>query len=178
VKRVTTGAPPEVLPLAVLRELATKYSDKGQGGGHGGQLETEAGGTNDPNGIRMHTIRRRQWGHQQSSMGSIDSRHWAHQVEEAGREELIRMETKRRAKEAFARAKQLWIWTAALAFSYVDLVTTVVVGLQYLNMGTAKGTRAADVTFAMLGFSLGVQTLCTHWTGMRFFFCTSIDFNA
>ena len=31
------------------------------------------------------------------------------------------METKRRANKAFARAKQLWIWAAALVFSYVDL---------------------------------------------------------
>ena len=75
------------------------------------------------------------------------------------------METERRANKAFARAKQLWIWTAALAFSYVDLVTTVVVGMQYLDMGTAQGTNAAHVTFTMLGISLGVQALCTHLLG-------------
>ena len=77
------------------------------------------------------------------------------------------METERRANKAFARAKQLWIWMVALAFSYVDLVTTVVVGLQYLNMGSVGGTRAAHVTFAMLGVSLGVQTVATHLTGMQ-----------
>jgi len=77
------------------------------------------------------------------------------------------METERRASKAFARAKQLWIWMAALAFSYVDLVTTVVVGLQYLDMGSVGGTRAAHVTFAMLGVSLGIQTLTAHLTGMQ-----------
>ena len=75
------------------------------------------------------------------------------------------MEAERRGNKAFARAKQLWIWTAALAFSYVDLVTTVVVGLQYLDMGTAQGTSAAHVTFIMLGISLGAQALQTHLTG-------------
>ena len=81
------------------------------------------------------------------------------------REELVRTETKRRASKAFARAKQLWIWTAALTFSYADLVSTVVVGLQYLDMGTAQGTRAAHVAFVMLGVSLGVQAVAAHVTG-------------
>ena len=75
------------------------------------------------------------------------------------------METERRASKAQARAEQLWIWTTALAFSYVDLVTTVVVGLQYLDMGTAQGTRAAHMTFAMLGVSVVVQALLAHFTG-------------
>ena len=75
------------------------------------------------------------------------------------------MEAERRTNKAFARAKQLWIWTAALAFSYLDLVTTVVVGMQYLDMGTAQGTNAAHVTFTMLGISLGVQALTAHLTG-------------
>ena len=77
------------------------------------------------------------------------------------------METERRASKAFARAKQVWIWAAALVFSYVDLVTTVVVGLQYLSLETARGTHAAHVTFIMLGTSLGIQTLATHLTGMQ-----------
>ena len=98
-------------------------------------------------------------------MGSFDSRRWALQVEEMSREELVHTETERRASNAFARAKQLWIWTAALTFSYVDLVTTVVVGLQYLNMGTVQGTSAAHVTFAMLGLSVGAQALFAHSTG-------------
>ena len=75
------------------------------------------------------------------------------------------METQRRASKAFARAKQLWIWSAALTFSYVDLVTTVLVGLQYLEVETAHGTHAAHVTFTMLGLSLGIQTLLTHLSG-------------
>ena len=75
------------------------------------------------------------------------------------------MEAERRSNKAFARAKQLWTWTAALAFTYVDLVTTVVVGMQYLDMGTPQGTSAAHVTFTMLGISLGTQTLATHLSG-------------
>ena len=75
------------------------------------------------------------------------------------------MEKRRRANAGFVRAKQLGIWTAALAFSYLDLVTTVVVGREYLGMGTREGTRAAHVTFGMVGASLGLQTLLTHLTG-------------
>ena len=77
------------------------------------------------------------------------------------------METERRASKAFARTKQLWIWAAALVFSYVDLVTTVVVGLQYLSLETTQGTHAAHVTFIMLGISLGLQTAATYLTGMQ-----------
>ena len=75
------------------------------------------------------------------------------------------MEEKRRANRAFTQAKLLGIWAAALAFSYVDLGTTVGVGREYLSMGTAQGTHAAHVTFGMLGVSLGLQTMATHWTG-------------
>ena len=75
------------------------------------------------------------------------------------------MEEKRRANRAFARIKQLGIWAAALVFSYVDLGTTVVVGKEYLDMGTAQGIHAAHVTFGMLGGSLGLQTLMTYLTG-------------
>ena len=106
----------------------------------------------------------RQLGHQQSS---VSSRRWSRQVENTSHEELVRMEAERRANKAFEHAKQLWIWAAALVFSYVDLVTTAVVGLQYLDMGTAQGTSAAHVTFAMLGVSVGVQALATHLTGMQ-----------
>ena len=160
-KLVTKEASPEVLPLTVLRELAEKHSKGGQGGGSrqtesevgseqdGSQLPTYEAG-NDPDTLRL---------------SNSSDKQQSHRFENTSREELVRMETERRANKAFARAKQLWIWTAALAFSYVDLVTTVVVGLQYLDMGTAQGTNAAHVTFAMLGLSSGVQAMFTHLTG-------------
>ena len=75
------------------------------------------------------------------------------------------MEKKHRANKAFARTKQLGIWTAALVFSYIDFATTVFVGMQYLDMGTPQGTHAAYTTFGMLGASIGIQTMVTHWTG-------------
>ena len=78
---------------------------------------------------------------------------------------LVRMETTRRATLAITRAKQLWIWTVALALSYLDLVTTVAVGREYLSLRTPEGTRAAYLTFSVSGASLGVQALITHLTG-------------
>ena len=75
------------------------------------------------------------------------------------------MEKQRRANKSFALAKQFGIWAAALIFSYADLGTTVVVGKEYLDMGTAHGTHAANVTFGMLGASLGIQTLLVYLTG-------------
>ena len=74
------------------------------------------------------------------------------------------MEKKRRAGLAFARAKQVLIWTMALVFSYVDLVSTVNVGFQYRAIGD-EGRDAAYVTFGMLAGSLGLQTLATYLTG-------------
>ena len=64
-----------------------------------------------------------------------------------------RMEKKRRAGRAFARAKKVIIWTMALVFSYVDLVSTVNVGFQYLAIGD-EGRDAAYMTFGMLAGSL------------------------
>ena len=75
------------------------------------------------------------------------------------------MEKKHRANKAFARAKQLGIWAAALVFSYVDLGMTVVVGWEYSSMGTTEGAHAARVLFGMLGASLGIQGLVTYLTG-------------
>ena len=164
VKRVISEAPPEVLPLTVLRELAEKYSKGGQGGGHE-QLENDSGSEHDD--FRPETDAGGATDASSIGQDNSSNKQQTHRFENTSHKELVRMETEHRGNKAFARAKQLWIWTAALAFSYVDLVTTVVVGLQYLGMGTAQGTRAADVTFAMLGFSLGIQTLATHLTGMQ-----------
>ena len=66
VKRVISAAPPEVLPLTVLRELAEKYWEEQQ------ELcrvkpESEAGGTTSANSMRMRSSTRR-LGTQQSSM--------------------------------------------------------------------------------------------------------------
>jgi len=126
VKRISTAAPPEVLPLAVLQDLAEEHSKNNVG-----------------------------------QEDSSTSRPFATQ----SREKLVQMEKKYRANKAFARTKQLGIWAVALAFSYVDLGTTVMVGREYLIMGTPEGLRAAHVTFGMLGASLGLQALMTYLTG-------------
>ena len=163
VKRVISVAPPEVLPLTVLRELAEKHSKGGQGGAGHKQLESDSGSEHDD--FRPETDPVSATDADSVGQGNKSNKQQSHRFENTSREELVGMETERRANKAFARAKQLWIWTAALAFSYVDLVTTVVVGMQYLDMGTAQGTNAAHVTFTMLGISLGVQTLFTHFSG-------------
>ena len=80
--------------------------------------------------------------------------------------ELVAMEKKRRAGLAFARFKQVCIWSAALTFSYVDLISTVSVGFQYLAIGE-KGKGAAYVTFGMLAGSIGIQTFVSYMTGTR-----------
>ena len=162
-KRVISVAPPEVLPLTVLRELAEKHSKGGQGGAGHKQLESDSGSEHDD--FRPETDAVSATDADSVGQGNSSNKQQSHRFENTSREELVRMETERRANKAFARAKQLWIWTAALAFSYLDLVTTVVVGMQYLDMGTAQGTNAAHVTFTMLGISLGVQALGAHLTG-------------
>ena len=131
VKRITAEAPPEVLPLAVLQDLAEKHSGEGVG----------------------------QEGSSSSRQISVS------RFATTNREELVKMEVNRQANKTFARAKQFSIWMAALAFSYVDLGTTVMVGREYLSMGTAEGMRAAHVTFGMLGASLVLQALLTYLTG-------------
>ena len=161
-KHVTKEASPEVLPLSVLCELAEKHSKGGQGGGHK-QLESDSGSEHDD--FRPETDAVSATDADSVGQGNKSNKQQSHRFENTSREELVGMETERRANKAFARAKQLWIWAAALAFSYVDLVTTVVVGMQYLDMGTAQGTNAAHVTFTMLGISLGVQALFTHLLG-------------
>lgn len=84
---------------------------------------------------------------------------------QAGRNELVKMETTRRANLAVKRAKQVWTWTVALILSYVDLVTTVIVGVQYARLGTVRGAQVARITFGMLGASLGLQTMMSIFSG-------------
>mmetsp|Transcript_99194 Transcript_99194/g.283738 ORF Transcript_99194/g.283738 Transcript_99194/m.283738 type:complete len:525 (+) Transcript_99194:697-2271(+) len=139
VQQIAAGAPPEVLPIAVLQDLAEKHSGKGVG-----QEESST---------------------RQLSIGASTRQPSSRQFATTSRKELVQMEEKRRANRAFTHAKQLGIWAAALVFSYVDLGTTVVVGREYLSMGTAQGRHAAHMTFGMLGVSLGIQTMATHWTG-------------
>ena len=140
-KRIAAEAPPEVLPLAVLQDLAEEHSGKAVG--------------QEDSSTRKLSFR--------ASTGQPPSRRFA----TTSRDELIRMEKKHRANKVFARAKQFGIWAAALTFSYIDLATTVVVAREYLSMGTAEGTFAAHVTFGMLGASLGIQTLVTYLTGTQ-----------
>jgi hypothetical protein len=145
VRRVTAEAPPEVLPLAVLQDLAEKHSGRGMGREDDGrQLSVSASSSRQPSSRQFATT---------SRDATIS------------REQLVKMEVNRRANKTFARSKQVGIWMVALAFSYIDLGTTVMVGREYLSMGTAEGTRAAHVTFGMLGVSLGTQGLVTHLTG-------------
>ena len=139
VKRISTAAPPEVLPLTVLQDLAEKHSVKGVG--------------QEDSSTRQLSIR--------ASTRQPSNRRFAI----TSREDLVQMEKKRRANRAFAHIKQLGIWAAALVFSYVDLGMTVVVGWEYSSMGTAEGAHAAHVIFVMLGASLGIQGLVTYLTG-------------
>ena len=141
VKWISTKAPPEVLPLAILQDLAEKHSGK-------------AVGQEDSSTRQLSFI---------TSTRQPSTKRFA----TTSRKELILMEEKRRANKVFARAKQFGIWAAALTFSYIDLATTVVVAREYLSMGTAEGTFAAHVTFGMLGASLGIQTLATYLTGTQ-----------
>jgi hypothetical protein len=78
------------------------------------------------------------------------------------------MEKKRQANMAFARTKKLGIWASALVFSYLDFGTSIMVGREYLAMGTTAGDRAAHVMFGMLGLSLGIQGLLTYLTGTSY----------
>ena len=138
-KRIAAEAPPEVLPLAVLQDLAEKHSGEGVGQEDGSTRQLSfVASTRQPSSRRFATT---------------------------SREELIQMEKKHRANKASARTKQLGIWAAALVFSYVDLGMTVVVGWEYSSMGTSEGAHAARVLFGMLGASLGIQGLVTYLTG-------------
>ena len=157
VRRISTAAPPEVLPLAVLQDMAEKHMSEP------GERES-----------RSRRTLARTYTSVSGNVGVADAPASAHELRvmrsqstlaDLGRGKLVQKEKKRRANAGFVRAKQLGIWTAALAFSYLDLVTTVVVGREYLGMGTREGTRAAHVTFGMVGVSLGIQTLITHLTG-------------
>ena len=82
-----------------------------------------------------------------------------------GREALVKLLEKQR-KDAKVHAKvlrgerikQLWIWIVALGFSYIDLVGTVFVAMEYWALGGNDGRHAARVTFGMLALSLLLQT--------------------
>ena len=77
-----------------------------------------------------------------------------------------RRDVKARAQALRAkRVKQLWIWSAALGFSYVDLVGTVFVGMEYWAVGGEDGRHAARVTFGMIAGSLAVQAFLVNASG-------------
>ena len=80
--------------------------------------------------------------------------------------EQHRKDTEARKQALLAkRTKQLWIWTAALGFSYADLVGTVFVGMEYWAVGGAEGKYAARVMFGMIAGSLAVQAFLTNAKG-------------
>ena len=151
VKRISTVASPEVLPLAVLQELDKKHA------------------TEDRDAKQREATSARGYGAAQlvaasirSSGGDNSRTRSGRFTNEMSREELIRNENARRRSRAVERAKQAWMWIMALAISYADIITTIVVGMDYLDKG-AK--RAAHVIFAMVGVSLGIQALITHASG-------------
>jgi hypothetical protein len=138
---VMTHAPPEALPRTPLLKILAKAKDSDQGNSVRPAPEADT----DTSAIVM-----------QSNDGV--------QFASATRAELVAMVKKQRAGLAFARFKQICIWSAALTFSYVDLVSTVSVAFQYLALGE-KGRDAAYVTFGMLAGSIGLQAFTTYSTG-------------
>ena len=150
IKRISTVAPPEVLPLTALQDLAEKYAKEDRDANH--PKASSVDGSSEEQVVAASN--RSSSGHNSSTR----SVRFAHK----SREELVRIENVRRRSRAVERAKQVWMWTVALAISYADVITTVVVGMEYLENG-AK--RAAHVTFAMVGASLGVKALIIHASG-------------
>ena len=63
----------------------------------------------------------------------------------------------RTLQQEAARELNTGAMTTALALSYFDLITTVLVGLEYLENGGATQVRHGYVTFGMLAFSLVTQ---------------------
>ena len=63
----------------------------------------------------------------------------------------------RTLQQEAARELNTGAMTTALALSYFDLITTVLVGLEYLQNGGATQVRDGYVTFGMLAFSLVTQ---------------------
>ena len=99
----------------------------------------------------------------QPQLGLIDTKSTQDLVEMYKRHQKW-VKSRKQARRA-ARAKQLWIWTVALGFSYVDLLGTILVGMEYWAVGGAAGKHAARVTFGMLAGSLGIQAFVTYTTG-------------
>ena len=136
VRRVTAEAPPEVLPLAVLQDLAEKHSGRGMGREDDGrQLSVSASSSRQPSSRQFATT---------SRDATIS------------REQLVKMEVNRRANKTFARSKQVGIWMVALAFSYIDLGTTVMVGREYLSIyGDCRGDACCPCDFWDAGGVIG-----------------------
>ena len=63
----------------------------------------------------------------------------------------------RTLQQEAARELNTGAMTTALALSYFDLITTVLVGLEYLENGGATQVRNGYVTFGILAFSLVTQ---------------------
>ena len=72
-------------------------------------------------------------------------------------------EKRRRKKVTMERLQKIQMWTAALTLSYVDLGTTVLVGLELLASGGRQ--RGADIVFGLVGFSLFFQAVVARSQG-------------
>ena len=165
-------APPEVQPLAVLMSLAHKHAARAE------LAENEAfiASQSDDDGVPDGDDGQAEPSQEQLSLHRQTKRMTKRitkfgQFAMMGKAVLVAREQKRRANKAFARAKQLWIWTAALGFSYVDLVGTVFVGMEYWAIGGDAGRQAARVTFGMLAGSLGLQSFHTYASGIEDISC-------
>ena len=93
IKRISTVAPPEVLPLAILQDLAIRYSTA--------RVDNEVDGSERDSRLSSNS------GHSLSNNSSH------HLFKDTSRDELVQMETSRRAHIATNRLKQLWIWGVA-----------------------------------------------------------------
>ena len=153
---VEVVVPPEAQPLAVLKDQAEKRRKAtGQAGAEADGASRRSLEASTSSSIQDFLSSLLLTCGYSTVGGDADEAEWA---------ELVAREKKWRAGRAFDRARQVWIWSAALAFSYVDLISTVSVGFQYLAIGD-EGRNAAYVTFAMLAGSLAVQAACTQLTG-------------
>ena len=136
IKRFIRVAPPEALPMSVLKGLAEKYSDdKNPDNWSSGSFSSR-----ESKGMGMMTIRN----------VNSDSRPGP------SRDALVRRETKRRRLLASSQRKNHFLWVAALFCGYADLITTVLVAFAYLRMGT-EGRIAAYLIFGVLAGGLSVN---------------------
>ena len=71
----------------------------------------------------------------------------------------------RTLQQEAARELNTGAMTTALALSYFDLISTVLVGRDYILIGGTEQARNGYITFGMLAFSLVAQALSTWSMG-------------